>query len=72
VNRDAGQITYVDSTITADGQITVVTEAVSGSTNLQLVLIPDFVNSSTLRWSYDTAQNGCRDVIGGRGIDCTL
>ena len=66
-----GQITYIDSTTTADGQITVVTEAVSGNTNLQLVLIPNFVNNSLLRWSYDAAQNGCRGVIGGRGIDCT-
>ena len=36
VNRDAGQIT-------------VVTEAASGNANLQLMLIPNFVNSSTLR-----------------------
>jgi type IV pilus assembly protein PilA len=68
-----GQVTYIDSTTTADGQITLVTEAIAatGGTNLQLVLTPSFVNRPLIRWTYDTAQNGCRDVTDGRGIDCT-
>ena len=70
-NWVAGQVTYIDSTTTAGSKITVVTEVVSGNTNLELVLIPNFVNSSTLRWRYDVAQYGCRDVTGGRGIDFT-
>ena len=70
-NWVAGQVTYIDSTTTAGSKITVVTEVVSGNINLELVLIPNFVNSSTLRWRYDVAQYGCRDVTGGRGIDFT-
>lgn len=68
----ANEVNYVVSVTTVDGKITLVTEAVTedGATNLQLVLIPADVNGSTLRWAYDVTQNGCRDVIGGRGIDC--
>ena len=72
-NWIAGQITYIDSTTTTDGLITVVTEAVAGTggANLQLVLIPRFVNRPLILWGVDTAQNVCRGVTEGRGIDCT-
>jgi type IV pilus assembly protein PilA len=72
-NWVAGQVTYIDSTTTTDGQITVVTEAVAstGGINLQLVLTPNFSDRPLIRWTYDAAQNGCRGVTDGRGIDCT-
>jgi prepilin-type N-terminal cleavage/methylation domain-containing protein len=71
-NIAAGDVTYIVSTDTVDGIITLVTEAVAGDgvTNLQLVLKPSFVDGQPINWDFDATQNGCRDVIGARGIDC--
>ncbi len=71
-NFGPNEVNYIVSTSTVDGEITLVTEAITedGASNLQLVLTPATVNGSALRWNYDITQNGCRDVIGGRGIDC--
>ena len=73
-NIAANQITYVVSTTTAAGVITMVSEAVEddGTTNMQLVLTPSVTGGNpAVRWDFDNTQNGCRDVIGGRGINCT-
>ena len=74
ISPDIGpnEVNYIVSTTTIDGEITLVTEAITedGASNLQLVLTPTAVNGSTLRWNYDITQNGCLDVIGGRGINC--
>ena len=46
-------------------------DADDGSTNLQLVLTAVPTGNGILRWDFDPAQNGCRAVSPGRGIDCT-
>jgi len=68
----AGDVNYIDSTTTANGIITLVTEGVQddGTTNMQLVLTPTPAGAA-LRWDFDNLQNGCRDVTAGRGINCT-
>jgi prepilin-type N-terminal cleavage/methylation domain-containing protein len=71
-NLAAGDVNYVVSTTTAAGVITLVTEGVQddGVTNMQLILTPTPAGAA-LRWDFDNAQNGCRDVTPGRGINCT-
>jgi prepilin-type N-terminal cleavage/methylation domain-containing protein len=68
----AGDVNYIVSTTTVDGQITLVTEGLTDAgANMSLVLIPDDSNQAALRWDFDPAQNGCRAVTPGRGINCT-
>ena len=69
----AGDVNYIVSTLTVDGQIDLVTEGVEddGATNLELSLIPDATNPAALAWAFDNTKNGCRDVTPGRGINCT-
>jgi type IV pilus assembly protein PilA len=72
-NTGANEINYVVSTATADGQITLVTEAVNDTNvNLQLLLIPAVsVSGAALRWDFDLTENGCRVITAGRGINCS-
>ena len=71
-NIAANQVNYIVSTATADGVITLVTEGLTGAgANMQLVLTPTTPNASAILWTFDNAQNGCRDVTAGRGINCT-
>ena len=71
-NIGANEVNYVVSTTTVDGEITLVTEGVAeDTTNMSLVLTPTLLGGgAALRWDFDTAQNGCRAVSPGRGINC--
>ena len=66
-----GDVNYITTTTTADGVITLVTEGVDDAgASLDLVLTPTPAGPA-LRWDFDNAQTGCRDVTAGRGINCT-
>lgn len=67
----AGDVNYIVSTTTVDGVITLVTEGLTDlGANMSLVLTPTNMGAA-LRWDFDPAQNGCRAVTPGRGINCT-
>ena len=74
-NIAANEVSYVVSTSTTNGVITLVTEGQTGgaaSANMQLVLTPSAAaGASAISWTFDNPQNGCRDVTAGRGINCT-
>jgi len=70
----AGQVNYIVTASATNGVITVVSEGVTDATppvNMQLVMTPTNPSGSALLWTFDPAQNGCRAVTPGRGINCT-
>ena len=70
----AGQINYVNAASVTNGVITVQSEGVTAATPgvmMQLVMTPSAPSGSALLWTFDPAQNGCRAVTAGRGINCT-
>ena len=71
----ADNVSYVVSTATTNGVITLTTEGQTGgaaSANMVLVLTPTAAaGASAITWQFDNTQNGCRDVTAGRGINCT-
>jgi len=73
--KAADNVSYVKSTLTADGKITLTSEAVTGgaaSADMVLILQPTAAaGASTITWAFDVAQNGCRVKTPGRGINCT-
>ena len=67
----ADEVNYIVTTETIDGVITLETEGVDDNgDNMSLVLTPTPAGAA-LRWDFDNAQTGCRDVTAGRGINCT-
>jgi len=70
--KAADNVSYVKSTSTTDGKITLTSEATTGAADMVLVLQPTAAaGASTITWAFDTAQNGCRNKTPGRGINCS-
>ncbi len=68
----ADNVSYVKSTSTTNGAITLVSEATTGTADMQLILTPTAAaGASAITWAFDVAQNGCRVVTAGRGINCS-
>jgi prepilin-type N-terminal cleavage/methylation domain-containing protein len=68
----ADGVSYVKTTVTKDGQITLTSEATTGAADMVLVLQPTATaGASSITWAFDVTQNGCRAVTPGRGINCS-
>jgi type IV pilus assembly protein PilA len=73
----ADGVTYLTSTTTAGGSITLVSEGLNDAATplaMTLTLVPTTrAGVGAVSWGYLTTANGCRNVAGaeGRGINCS-
>lgn len=61
-------ITYVDEVTVSDGEITMVSTAITGAGVLMGITLTPNVSSGALDW--DMTGNGCAAITQGRGLDC--
>jgi len=70
-NIAANQVNYVFSTSTTNGAITMVSEGVTNANVRMGLILTPVQQGAALAWDFDVAQNGCRVVTAGRGINCS-